>query len=495
MNSEKGSLQDTRPIKLFIRICAKNLTGTLLLKNESNVITIYFNRGSFTWALASGPEYSLEKQLLKLGFISGQILDQLSLDTQEDAQKGKFMVEKGLITLEELIQASKAQITAIISAGLEMHGGTFQFISEALPQRLLSLDLNVAEFIHQHIMSGLDMGEVWKSIGSLQSEFQRLEDSRLEQIFVFNQEIRDVLLCFEREPTLEKVVLHFSERDKFSIVKTVYYLLSCELLQKKEFELASPEEFNAMPFNLEDNLAPGTETQVDSSYSLGDAELEDMEEIGEPNAQPVQETPFSPKVKRPFSLLWVMLVLIAALSIAIFLLFKGSDDQSTLPVRIISETKTEQPSRPPEKKVPPEADVVEEVSDPLVARKTEPAPVTPLSENREQLKDQAMDQFVKGNWLAAADIWKHHLAASGFSHSILLEFVCQKTSVNKAFAEIQEKNNFFLLARPRESQDCFYILYGLYASAEEAGQAILRVPRYFREQQHPPRVIELKSYL
>ncbi len=497
MSQEKGSLQDTRPLKLFIGICAKSLTGTLLLKNESNTVTIYFNRGSFTWALATASEYSLEKQLLKLGFINGQILEQLSLDLEEDAQKGKFMVEKGIITLEELIQASKVQITAIISAALEMRGGTFHFTGEPLPQRLLSLDLNVAEFIYHHILSGLDMGEVWKNIGSLQSEFQRLEDPALERIFVFNREIREVLLSFDREPMLEKSVLHFSDRDKFSTVKTVYYLLCCELLQKKEFELAAPEDFNSMPFSLEESLEPEQESTADYSYSLGEVELENMEEIQAPQPQPFEEAPFSPQPRKPLNLLWIMLFLIAALTIALFLLFRAGDDQPTLPVTIVSETQAEPTPRLPEKKAAPESPVIltEEISEPRIEQKTETVPAAPPGTNRGQLKQQALDQFVKGNWLAAADIWKHHLAASGLSHSILLEFVCQKTSVNKAFAAIQEKDKFFLLARPRENQDCFYILYGHYASAEEAGQAMLKVPRYFREQQNPPRIIELQPYL
>jgi hypothetical protein len=103
--------------------------------------------------------------------------------------------------------------------------------------------------------------------------------------------------------------------------------------------------------------------------------------------------------------------------------------------------------------------------------------------------------YQQGRYQEAATQWKRDITDSRIKYSILLELDCQTESVRYAYSQIVIKSNFFLLPRKLGDRHCFLVMWGRFATRQEAESAIKGVPQYFWQQQNPPRVLELRPYL
>jgi hypothetical protein len=79
--------------------------------------------------------------------------------------------------------------------------------------------------------------------------------------------------------------------------------------------------------------------------------------------------------------------------------------------------------------------------------------------------------------------------------SILLEMDCMKQSVQLAYQQIIDKDNFFILSRVKDGRSCWLVLWGKFRTQNEATQSLKLIPEYFFKQSAPPAVIELEPYL
>jgi hypothetical protein len=168
MISEKGTLKDTPVMKLLLAVFEQTLTGILYVKNEEVLKVLYFNRGKLIWAISNSDEDKLENILGARDLVDPNILIKVKREAHVSESIGKLLVEKGLITLEELIDSSKLQLKRIIFSILKWKTGGFQFVKDAPPERLLSLDLSITNFIVDFILDEMDISDIWKEIGSLQ---------------------------------------------------------------------------------------------------------------------------------------------------------------------------------------------------------------------------------------------------------------------------------------------------------------------------------------
>jgi septal ring-binding cell division protein DamX len=107
----------------------------------------------------------------------------------------------------------------------------------------------------------------------------------------------------------------------------------------------------------------------------------------------------------------------------------------------------------------------------------------------------AMAYFREGNLITAGNIWKQELRKSGIKYTVLLEMDCLIESVVNAYERIDVKENFFILNRKVGERSCFLVMYGKFYTQQAAAEGIKTVPRYFWQQQSPPRIVELSRYL
>ena len=244
MISEKGSLKDTSVIKLLLTIFEQTLTGILYFKNEDVLKVLYFNRGKLIWAISNSEEDKLENILIGRKLVDRDVMVKIKREAHVSESIGKLLVEKGLITLEELIDTSKSQLRYIILSILKWKEGGFQFIKDAPPERLLSLDLNITDFIVDYILEELDISEIWKTIGSLQIEFIKNPDEEKLLKYNLSQKQKELLNSFTGSISLETILSRYSGGHRESLLKIIYFFLMAELLIKKEFDLSDSSAFD-----------------------------------------------------------------------------------------------------------------------------------------------------------------------------------------------------------------------------------------------------------
>lgn len=243
MLSEKGSLRETSVMKLLLTLFEQALTGILYLKNDDVLKVLYFNRGKLIWAISNSDDDKLENILIARNMVEIDILKKVKREAHVSDSIGKLLVGKGLITLEELIDTSKAQLKRIMRSVLKWKDGGFQFVKDTPPERLLSLDLSITDFIIDFILDEMDISDIWKEIGSLQVEFIKNPDEEKLAKYHLSDKQLELLNSFSGENKLEAILSRHSGGHRESLLKIIYFFLISELLIKKEFELNDSSAF------------------------------------------------------------------------------------------------------------------------------------------------------------------------------------------------------------------------------------------------------------
>lgn len=273
MLSEKGSLKDTPLLKLLLSIHEQGLTGILYVKNEEELKVIYLSRGKLTWAISNSDGDKLENILLQRNQVDKEVLNKIKRDARVSDSIGKILVEQGLITLEELIESSREQLRRIIASLLKWKDGGFQFVRDTPPERLISLDLSVTDFIIRFILEEVDISEIWKKIGSLQVEFIKNPDTDKMEKYRLSVKQRQLLDGFTGDIRLETVLSRYTGGHRESLLKIIYFFLVAELLIKKEFELNDSSDFDDSGFDYfreeEGESASGASGKFNSVSAVG----------------------------------------------------------------------------------------------------------------------------------------------------------------------------------------------------------------------------------
>jgi len=244
MFSEKGSLKDIPAMKLLLTVFEQGLTGILYIKREHILKVLYFSRGKLIWAISNSDVDKLENILAAKGLVQMEAINNVKKQARVSDSIGKLLVEKGLITLEQLIETSKIQLKRIINSIFKWKDGGFQFVKETPPERLLSLDLEVTQFVIDYIVDEVDVSDIWKEIGSLQVEFIKNPDAQKVERYPLSEKQKELLNSFDGKQKLEAILSRHSSGHRESLLKLIYFYLMAELLLKKEFDLSVLSTFD-----------------------------------------------------------------------------------------------------------------------------------------------------------------------------------------------------------------------------------------------------------
>jgi hypothetical protein len=546
MIPDKGNLNETAPLKLLLAMNEQNQTGILYFRKNDILKVFYLNQGKISWAISSDEEDKIERVLLAQKLVNPDALAPYLAGNKISESFGKILVENGLISLETLINASREQLKRIATSVMFWNNGNYQLEPESPPTRLISLELEIVPLVYNYILAHMDVNIIWEELGSLSGELRQVPEP--EKIFQYSldAEQQEVFAYFREAQRLENVLLHFPAERKHAILKILYFLLITGLLINKEAAMAPPLDFNELDslFGRIQSDAQ-TEVNVDIPAMINEAYIKDipqldLPDIGEPRAltevslpdlpdlkpnttneskDKILEIPIAPRQKIPANRIQPLLpekqkskwlsvsflsILLTAIIIALFLWF------SRTPKISAPETSAQRPAassgqKPPQQQAPSAAAQILEaennVSEPqTAAADTQEKPPAEIKEITpvQSLPDataNARQAFASGKFSAAGDLWGREMVAEKITFSILLEMDCLKESVNNAYQQITDKENFFILNRVKDGRSCWLVLWGKFRTQNEALQNLELIPEYFFKQSDPPRVIELGQYL
>ncbi|MCU0285741.1 MAG: DUF4388 domain-containing protein [Acidobacteria bacterium] len=524
MISEKGTLKETPVMKLLLGIFEQTLTGILYLKNEEILKVLYFNRGKLIWAISNSNEDKLENILAARDIVDPASLLKIKREAHVSESIGKILVEKGLITLEELIESSKIQLKRIIISILKWKVGGFQFVKDAPPERLLSLDLSIINFIIDFILDEMEISNIWKEIGSLQVELMKNPDEEKLNKYRLSEKQLILLNSFTGKDKLETVLSRYSGRHRESLLKIIYFFLMSGLLIKKEFELADSSVFEEPGDTTFDYLHPDkpkqtekkpAETNLKQPENPAESFMSHSQEVDESLSQDVP--PGSIDVEGPIDNgAKIKKIKMASLILVIFILLLGGTILLILPHLLndnpMDKMKSASNISPAEEKiinVEERKPMAAKLEEPKIDTQFQPEPDKKAFGDLEKVEEEkgnleepklppgksALAYFLEGNLITAGDIWRQELINTGIAYSILLELDCRKESVIDAFDRLENKDGFFILNKPAGEQICFLVLWGKYRDKKDAEAGLKLIPKYFWQQPDHPGVIEVTKYL
>lgn len=515
-------------MKLLLGIFEQALTGILYIKNEEVLKVLYFNRGKLIWAISNSNEDKLENILAARNLVDPNTLLKIKREAHVSESIGKILVEKGLITLEELIESSKIQLKRIIISILKWKTGGFQFVKDAPPERLLSLDLSIVNFIIDFILDEMDIGNIWKEIGSLQIELMKNPDEEKLSKYRLSEKQNILLNSFTGKDKLETILSKYSGGHRESLLKIIYFFIMSELLIKKEFELADSsafEEGTSSDYFHPGELDPGKNEPAQNSPKQVE---EDTSEtfIFSPNEKdealsqvaslaavktgedPVYNDAKTRKIKVASLILVIIILLLGGIILLILPLLLNENPMDKIKSIPDTGSTSEKVVTIEERKpgVEKTADIttgtpetgntgIQEMGEKSILEEEKKTGKNSAAEPGVPPGKSAMAYFREGSMITAGDIWKQELINAGITYSILLELDCQKESVVGAFNRLEAQENFFILNKPSRDRTCFLVLWGKYRNRQEAEDDLKTIPRYFWQQPNPPEVIDVTKYL
>ena len=239
MFANKGSVPGTAVLNIFLSIYEDALTGILNLKREDEVKIFYFIRGKLIWATSTAKDEKLENMLTSQGVVSGNLLDKVQEKIESPEAMGKFLLEKGLITLENLVNFTKKQLKVILINSLYWSESNFEFIEGNPPETFPTLDLDITEFIVNLILPDLKEEYVNQAVGSWQTPFAQNIDPDKTSKYALSQSQKELLSSFSTGRSIENVISGFENAHPLSLLKNIYFFLSCSLLVKKGSSMAT----------------------------------------------------------------------------------------------------------------------------------------------------------------------------------------------------------------------------------------------------------------
>lgn len=108
----------------------------------------------------------------------------------------------------------------------------------------------------------------------------------------------------------------------------------------------------------------------------------------------------------------------------------------------------------------------------------------------------ARSMAADGDYAGAATAWERILGAEDpEAFTLLVEIDCREATLEQQYGLFGDDPSAFFKPIQARGQDCFLLMYGLYATADEAREGVAALPPEFRERAEPPLVRRLRHVL
>ncbi len=267
---EKGDFGKISSPSLLLYIAESGLTGILYVKQEETLKALHFDGGRLVWAISNSVEDKLERILLE-----GRLVDELTLNRlrrqQSGTALGKSLVEKGLLSVEQLVECTRLQFKRILDDVLAWTRGGFQVIESPPPENLFKMDLDMVSMVFNYVLENVSLDQVHQRIPDLSVRPQSRADEERIQAFNLSQKKREFLTHFNGGQSVEEILSRYADSHRDALLKVVYFFLLADLVRlphdpgpfdSQDIEVQQPAEgaVSRSPFPGLDMEAEGIES-------------------------------------------------------------------------------------------------------------------------------------------------------------------------------------------------------------------------------------------
>ena len=222
-------------ILTFLNIIKK--TGLLETSSGEIKKSVYWEKGEIVFAKSNDPYDSLGHYLVRNGKISEEQHLEAGKNAKEDQKLGKVLVQRKMISPQELWWGVKNQVLDIIYSLFGWTSGVFTFyITEESPEEKITLKTSTSNLI----MEGIRRLDEWKRIRE-QIPSNNVIPVVLEKVdpaspeVVLNELEKLILSKIDGEKNV-KILVRESRSDEFTVNSILYSLFSAGLIEIKDRE-------------------------------------------------------------------------------------------------------------------------------------------------------------------------------------------------------------------------------------------------------------------
>jgi len=270
-----GSLEESRVPDLIFSISQSKSTGLLYLTRGDVQKALYFQKGRLVFAKSNSIDDRLGEQLLKQKKITyAQLIEAGKLITPTK-RLGTILVEKALITADELVEAIINQIKEIIFSVFPWNEGDYLFEGGSLPSKeIIILNIPTEEIIIQGINKIDSWSWIRQAVGELDTCY-KISDrfEHFEGLANLPSQFLKLIEFFATEHTVQQAC-EFSSLGDFETYKALWALSVLGIIEKKAEPLPVIEEKELIEGEVKEELAiDNNEVKAVEDNSVFDSEF------------------------------------------------------------------------------------------------------------------------------------------------------------------------------------------------------------------------------
>jgi hypothetical protein len=210
---KEGNLADSSFCEILAQLSRGHETGVLRLSGATPSKSVYLQDGKIVFASSTDPDDRLGELLLTRGIITREQLDEASKSLNPGKRLGTALVEQGFLPAEDLPKWVREQVKEILFSLFSWTEGSFVFEAGPFPSdEAITLRLSTPEIF----LSGLKMVQKWsvlrKGAGEIRIPYQLSGEPRqvLKEAQLGEEEEKLLRLLESRPVTMEQAALESS---------------------------------------------------------------------------------------------------------------------------------------------------------------------------------------------------------------------------------------------------------------------------------------------
>lgn len=234
----RGSLRHYPLADILIDLQRSLKTGALDIRSGPFIRRIYIRNGALVFATSNKEEDRFVEVLLRTGKITS---DQYHQITDRAQKKGgshsEILIELGYLSSQDIIQAIQHQVETIILSLFHLEDGAVTFVEGPMvSEKAVKLRLNAADIIFRGIKTIRNPQHIENVMPPADTiPVRSIEQSALQKDIVLEKPDSDILELIDGKRTI-KEILSASPTDAFRTIKTLYALLSLQIVEMTETE-------------------------------------------------------------------------------------------------------------------------------------------------------------------------------------------------------------------------------------------------------------------